>query len=164
MAKLDKATFACGCFWGVQQAFDETAGVVKTTVGYTGGHLQNPTYENVCYDDTGHAEACEVEFDPKKVSYEKLLEKFWSIHDPTQFHRQGPDVGSQYRSAIFSHGEKQGELAEKSKKQLQKKLDEGGEYAGKKIVTEITAAPKFWPAEDYHQKYYLKHPGAVCHV
>lgn len=156
MKKLEKATFAAGCFWGIQAAFDKFKGVIKTTVGYTGGHFNNPSYEDVCSDTTGHAEAIEIEYDPKIISYEKLLEIFWKIHNPTQVNRQGPDIGEQYRSAIFYYNEKQKKLAEKSKEKESKKYN-------KPIATEITKASKFYPAENYHQKYYLRHP-VVCHI
>ena len=151
--KTQLATFAAGCFWHVEEAFMHMKGVVKTTVGYTGGHMEKPTYENVCSDTTGHAEALQVEFEPNKVSYEELLNKFWEIHDPTSFHKQGPDAGSQYRAAIFYHDEKQKDLALKSKNKLQK----SEKFKNKKIVTEIIKASKFYPAEEYHQKYFQKH-------
>ena len=139
-------------------AFDkfENEGVLKTTVGYTGGKTKNPSYEDVCNGRTGHAESVFVEFNPKKISYEKLLEIFWMIHNPTQVNRQGPDIGSQYRSAIFYMNEKQRKSAEKSKTQIQKKYD-------KPIATEITKSSAFYPAEKYHQKYYLTHP-VYCHI
>ena len=151
--KTEIATFAAGCFWHVEEAFMHIEGVIKTTVGYTGGHMENLTYEDVCSDTTGHAEAIEVEFDPKPVSYEDLLNTFWEIHDPTSYHKQGPDAGSQYRAAIFYHDEKQKQAAMKSKNKLQK----SGKYKNKKIVTEIAKASKFYPAEEYHQKYFEKH-------
>ena len=153
---IEKATFGAGCFWGVQAAFDKIKGVVNTVVGYTGGHFNNPSYEDVCSDNTGHAEAIEVEFDSKTVSYQELLEIFWKIHDPTQVNRQGPDVGEQYRSAIFYYDDKQKLTAKKSLEKESKKYN-------KKIATEITKASKFYPAEGYHQKYYLRHP-VVCHI
>ncbi len=156
--KLEKATFACGCFWGVQAAFDRVKGVVKTTVGYTGGHLDKPAYEDVCTDRTGHAEAIEIEYDPKKVSYEKLLDTFWTLHDPTQVNRQGPDVGSQYRSAIFYNNEAQRKATVKAKDSLEK----SGKYS-KPIATEIIKATAFYPAEAYHQKYLEKRGAFVCH-
>ncbi len=155
--KTEKATFAAGCFWGVEEAFRALPGVVETRVGYTGGHSKNPTYKEVCTDTTGHAEAVEVTFDPSKTSYEKLLEKFWEIHDPTTLNRQGPDVGSQYRSAIFYQHEDQKKLAEISK------VGKRGEHKNP-IVTEITQATEFYPAEDYHQKYILKGGSSACHV
>ena len=156
MKKLEKATFAAGCFWGGQATFDKIKVVIKTTVGYTGGNFKNPSYEDVCSDITGHAEAVEIEYDPKVVSYEKLLDVFWRIHDPTTINKQGPDIGTQYRSAIFYHKEKQKLLAIKSKEKESKKYKN-------KIVTEIKKASKFYPAEGYHQKYYLTHK-VVCHI
>ncbi|VVB58357.1 Peptide methionine sulfoxide reductase MsrA [Candidatus Anstonella stagnisolia] len=155
--KLEKACFAAGCFWGVQEVFDSLKGVKKTTVGYTGGSTKNPTYGQVCSKTTGHAESVLVEFDPKEISYGKLLETFWGCHDPTTLNRQGPDVGSNYRSAIFFFGKKQGEEAKKSMQEEQKK------HSGK-IVTQVVPATEFYPAEEYHQKYYLKNGGASCHV
>ncbi len=157
-SKSEKATFACGCFWGVQAEFDSVKGVLKTTVGYTGGRPNNPAYEDVCTDRTGHAEAVEVEFDPKNVSYPKLVEKFFSIHDPTQANRQGPDVGSQYRSAIFYHDDEQKKEAIKVKDTVSK----SGKF-NKPIATEIIKAKAFHPAEDYHQKYLEKRGMNVCH-
>ncbi|MHB9035381.1 MAG: peptide-methionine (S)-S-oxide reductase MsrA [Armatimonadota bacterium] len=158
----EKATFAAGCFWGVESAFRELIGkgVVSTTVGYTGGHTENPTYEDVCSHTTGHAEAVEIQFDPSKISYKELLDVFWSIHDPTTPNRQGPDVGSNYRSAIFYHNPEQLKAAEESKAQLEK----SGKFK-RPIVTEITPAGVFYPAEDYHQQYYEKRGIApACHV
>ena len=152
--KIEKATFASGCFWGVQALFDKVPGVLSTIVGYTGGKTKNPSYEEVCTDKTGHAEAIEITYDTAKISFEKLLEFFWENHDPTTPDRQGPDFGSQYRSAIFYHSSAQMRMAEDSKVLYQKKF-------GKKIVTEITQASNFYPAEKYHQKYYISHPG-VC--
>ena len=146
---MEKATFAAGCFWGVEAVFEKTEGVEKTTVGYTGGKTANPTYGEVCTDKTGHAEAIEIIFNPEKITYEQLLETFWMIHDPTQKNRQGPDIGTQYRSAIFYHNEEQKKIAEQSKMQKEKDL-------GVKIQTEITAATEFYPAEEYHQKYLKK--------
>lgn len=151
-----KAIFASGCFWGVQAAFDKIKGVIKTTVGYTGGNFENPSYEDVCSDKTNHAEAILIEYNPKIVSYEKLLEIFWKIHDPTQLNRQGPDIGSQYRSSIFYFNEKQKKIALNSIKKQEKLIKN-------KIVTKLEKANKFYPAEDYHQKYYLTHP-VVCHI
>jgi peptide-methionine (S)-S-oxide reductase len=151
---MQKATFAAGCFWGVQAAFDQVKGVVGTNVGYTGGHVDHPTYEMVSSHTTGHAESVEVTFDPAKVSYKQLLDIFWQIHDPTQGNRQGWDMGSNYRSAIFYHSPEQKAEAEASLKEEQTKLK-------KKMTTEITAAPTFWRAEDYHQKYDQKH-GVSC--
>ncbi len=152
------ATFACGCFWSVQAAFDRVRGVVKTTVGYTGGHLKNPSYEDVCTGSTGHAEAVEAEFDPKRVSYGELLDIFWSIHDPTQVNGQGPDTGPQYRSAIFTHSAEQKNEAIKAKEALGK----SGKYA-KPLATEIAQAAEFYPAEGYHQKYLGKRRQFLCH-
>jgi peptide-methionine (S)-S-oxide reductase len=153
--KTEKAIFAAGCFWGIQAAFDQVKGVVKTTAGYTGGTTEKPAYEDVCSGETGHAEAVLVEFDPKTVNFEQLLDLFWDIHDPTQFNRQGPDVGTQYRSAIFYYNDKQKETAEKSLKKHQYKTK-------KKISTQIVHAGEFYPAEDYHQKYYKKHKVVAC--
>jgi peptide-methionine (S)-S-oxide reductase len=161
MGCTEQATFAAGCFWGVEEAFRTLPGVISTQVGYTGGHTETPTYEQVCSGETGHAEALLVMFDADAISYEQLLEVFWRCHRPTQLNRQGPDVGSQYRSAIFCHTPKQRELAERTKKQL----DESGRY-DKPIVTQVAAAATFWPAETYHQQYLLKHgrAGATCHL
>lgn len=158
--KLEAATFAAGCFWGVEETFRCTEGVVETEVGYTGGDFDNPTYEDVCADKTGHAEAVQVKFDPSVISYEDLLGIFWKAHDPTTLNRQGPDVGAQYRSAIFYHSDEQKRLAEKSRKELV----ETGEYAEGDIVTEIVSAGKWWPAEEYHQKYVMKKGGGSCAV
>ena len=155
--QTQKSTFAAGCFWHVQIAFDQVKGVIKTTVGYTGGNMENPNYEDVCTDETGHAEAVLVEFDPKKVSYENLLVICWKSHDPTQLNRQGPDVGSQYKSVIFYHNEKQKLLATRSKQKEQKKYK-------KPIVTEILQASNFYPAEEYHQRYLEKRGLATCKI
>ena len=154
---MQKATFAAGCFWHVEEAFREIKGVISTTVGYTGGKMKNPTYEEVCTDETGHAEAVQIEYDPKIVPYEKLLDAFWTIHDPTQKNRQGPDEGTQYRSAIFYHTEEQKKIAEKSLKEEQKKNEE-------KIPTEITKATVFYPAEEHHQKYLMKRGQKTCGI
>jgi len=159
MAKLEKATFAAGCFWGVEEIFASTKGVKATMVGYTGGNMVNPTYKDVCSSMTGHAEAVEVEFDPKEVSYEALLDIFWANHNPTMMNRQGPDVGDQYRSAIFYHSDKQKKAAEKSKD----KIESSGKWK-KPIVTQIAAAVKFYKAEDYHQRYLQKRGLSNCHV
>jgi len=145
---MEKATFAAGCFWGVEIKFRKLNGVISTQVGYTGGHKEHPTYEEVCSDSTGHAEAVEVIFDPEKISYKKLLEVFWDIHNPTSYHRQGSDIGSQYRSTIFFHNKEQEKLALESKIELEK----SGRF-DTAIVTEILAASKLWRAEEYHQKY-----------
>ncbi|MFH0801567.1 MAG: bifunctional methionine sulfoxide reductase B/A protein [bacterium] len=155
--RIEKATFAAGCFWGVEETFRTQKGVVSTRVGYTGGTMKNPTYEDVCAGGTGHAEAVEVEYDPSIVSYEKLLDFFWKIHDPTTPNRQGPDVGSNYRSAIFYWNESQEKAALESKERLEK----SGKF-GRKIVTEIVPASEFYPAEEYHQKYDLKHGIKSC--
>lgn len=152
------ATFAAGCFWGVEDAFRGVKGVTSTTVGYTGGHTKNPTYKDVCGHATGHAEAVEVEFDPQQVSYQKLLDLFWEIHDPTQLNRQGPDVGSQYRSAIFFHDPEQEAAARASKAALEK----SGKFKSA-IVTDIAPAPEFYRAEDYHQQYFEKRGVKSCH-
>lgn len=147
-----KATFGAGCFWHVEDLLRKTKGVKSTQVGYIGGKLANPTYEEVCTDTTGHAEAVQVEYDPNEISYDELLIVFWSNHDPTSINRQGPDVGNQYRSAIFFHNEEQKKIAEKSKEELEK----SGKFQ-KRIVTEIVSAPEFYKAEEYHQKYFQKH-------
>jgi peptide-methionine (S)-S-oxide reductase len=150
----EKAIFAAGCFWHVQDVFSKIPGIIKTTVGYTAGKIKNPTYEQVSYGKTGHVEAIEIIFDSDKIKYEKLLETFWKIHDPTTLNRQGADIGTNYRSAIFYFNEKEREIAEKSKQEIQKKYD-------KPIVTEITKAKTFYPAEEYHQKY-LEKNGQTC--
>lgn len=148
---LEKATFAAGCFWGVEAAFQKIKGVISTRVGYTGGDKKNPSYEEVCTGKTGHAEAVEVVFDSSKVTYDTLLNFFWDMHDPTTFNRQGLDVGSQYRSAIFYHNDKQKAISLISKKKIQK----SGRYT-KDIVTEIMPASEFYFAEDFHQNYLKK--------
>ena len=148
---LELATFAAGCFWGVEETFRTTKGVVETVVGFMGGSTEKPSYAQVCTDKTGHAEVVQLKYDPKKISYEKLLEIFWTQHDPTQINKQGPDIGSQYRSEIFFHNEEQKKLAEKSKA----KLEDSGKL-NEKIATQITPAADFWPAEEYHQKYLMK--------
>ena len=156
----EKAAFAAGCFWGVEAAFREVKGVVKTAVGFAGGRTKNPAYEEVCTNTTGHAETVLVEYDPAIVSYEQLLNVFFSIHDPTTLNRQGPDVGSQYRSAIFYYTPQQGKAAQIFKK----KLTESGKFK-KPIITEITPAGEFYQAEDYHQRYYQKHGlKPTCHI
>jgi peptide-methionine (S)-S-oxide reductase len=156
---LHVATFAAGCFWGIEEAFRKIKGVRSTMVGYTGGKLANPTYEDVCTDGTGHAESVQVQYDPKEVSYEQLLEVFWSIHDPTTKNRQGPDIGSQYRSMISYHTPEQEAIAKKSKEELEK----SGRFKNK-IVTEIVSASTFYKAEEYHQKYYQKRGGGSCYL
>jgi peptide-methionine (S)-S-oxide reductase len=153
--RLQHATFAAGCFWGVEASFREIEGVVRTSVGYTGGHTVDPSYEQVCADGTGHAEAVDVWFDPALVSYDELLNVFWSIHDPTTPNRQGWDLGSQYRSAVFFHDAEQERLAIASRDQRQASL-------ARQIVTQIVPAPAFYDAEEYHQRYYEKHGGAAC--
>ncbi len=156
---MEIATFAAGCFWGVEAAFRETPGVVATRVGYTGGTLANPSYRDVCSDRTGHAEAVEVAYDPAKISYEQLLKVFWENHDPTQRNRQGPDVGSQYRSAIFFHSPEQEASARASVERLQS----GGRFR-RPIVTEIVPAAPFYEAEEYHQQYLEKRGLATCRI
>jgi peptide-methionine (S)-S-oxide reductase len=155
----EKAMFGAGCFWGVEATFREVPGVVNTTVGYAGGHTKNPTYEEVCTDLTGHAEVVLVEYDPEKVSYEQLLEVFWNCHDPTQLNRQGPDVGTQYRSVIFAFTPEQREAAEASRERLER----SGRYS-RPIVTQILPAPEFYPAEEYHQRYLEKRGLRSCHM
>jgi peptide-methionine (S)-S-oxide reductase len=156
---MDKATFAAGCFWGVEDAFRQVKGVVSTTVGYTGGTKANPSYKDVCTGATGHAEAVELEFDPQEVSYLELLAVFWKSHDPTTLNRQGPDFGTQYRSAIFFHDAGQEKTARDSKDVLEKK----GAF-GRPIVTQIQAAGPFYRAEEYHQQYFEKQGIRSCHI
>ncbi len=155
----EKATFGAGCFWGVQAEFDKVEGVISTQVGFMGGTLENPSYRDVCGHKTGHAEVVEVTFDPEKVPYEKLLDVFWSIHDPTTLNRQGPDVGDQYRSAIFYYSEEQKAAAEASKAAQER----SGRFK-RPIVTQIVPAQTFWRAEEYHQKYLEKRGAASCHI
>jgi peptide-methionine (S)-S-oxide reductase len=152
---LKKATFGAGCFWGVEAAFRSTQGVTGTKVGYAGGPVANPTYEQVCSDTTGHAEVVEVTYDPEQVPYEQLLTIFWLEHDPTQLNRQGPDVGSQYRSVVFVHDEEQRAAAEASREAVQARFT-------RPVVTQIEAAPPFWEAEDYHQQYLEKRGLSSC--
>jgi peptide-methionine (S)-S-oxide reductase len=154
---MEIATFAAGCFWGVELKFSQVPGVIATRVGYTGGHVANPGYERVCHGDTGHAEAIEITFDPNIVTYTDLLDVLWDIHNPTTLNRQGPDIGTQYRSAIFYHDEQQHAAAESSKQQLQN----SGRFS-LPITTEITAASEFYPAEEYHQKYLEKNGVNHC--
>ncbi|MGZ3496291.1 MAG: peptide-methionine (S)-S-oxide reductase MsrA [Vulcanimicrobiaceae bacterium] len=156
MTQTAKATFAAGCFWGVEAAFRQIPGVLEAISGYTGGHTVKPTYRDVCSDSTGHAEAVEVTYDPSVVTYDQLLDAFWKIHDPTTMNRQGPDVGSQYRSAIFTHGPEQAAAAKAS-------LEREQANHKRPIVTEIVDAPAFYPAEDYHQRYFERH-GVACHI
>jgi len=159
MANTEKATFAAGCFWGVEAEFRQIPGVVSTSVGYTGGQTEDPTYKQVCTDRTGHAEAVEVVYDPSRVSYLQLLKVFWENHDPTTLNRQGPDVGSQYRSAVFYHTPEQQAAAKASKEELER----SGRYR-RSIVTQIVAAPDYYPAEDYHQQYLEKRGLATCRI
>lgn len=156
---MEKTTFAAGCFWGVEETFRTTPGVLETQVGYTGGHTANPTYHDVCSDGTGHAEAVEVTYDPAKVSYDTLLKIFWENHNPTQVDRQGPDVGSQYRSAIFFHTAEQERAAKASKEALEK----SGKFS-RPIATQIMKAEPFYRAEEYHQQYLLKRGQTHCHI
>src|SRR5437773_10996084 len=156
---MAKASFAAGCFWGVEAAFRQVEGVLSTAVGYEGGHFENPTYEDVCTGRTGHAETVEVEYDPSRVSYEDLLKVFWENHDPTTLNRQGPDVGTQYRSAIFFHNPEQEAVARASKA----RLESSGKYR-RPIVTEIAPASEFYKAEEYHQQYLEKRGLSVCHM
>ena len=156
---MEKATFGAGCFWGVEAAFRQIKGVTSTAVGYAGGTLKNPTYEDVCTDRTGHAEVVQVDYDPSRITYEELLKLFWENHDPTTLNRQGPDFGSQYRSVIFYHTPEQQKAAEASRAALEK----SGRYP-RPIVTEILPAPEFYPAEDYHQQYLEKRGLAHCHL
>lgn len=158
-SEMMKAIFAAGCFWGVQDAFDMLDKGLTTTVGYTGGHTKHPTYEQVCRHNTGHTEAVMVEFNPEKITYEELLDAFWNMHDPTQHYRQGPDIGDQYRSAIFYTTPEQ----EKEALESRDELAASGEYDNP-ITTEITAATEFYPAEDYHQKYSQKIGQSSCHI
>jgi peptide-methionine (S)-S-oxide reductase len=153
----EKATFGAGCFWGVEIEFRNVPGVVDTAVGYEGGTLPNPTYEDVCSHTTGHAEVVQVEFDPDEVSYDQLLDVFWSVHDPTQVNRQGPDIGSNYRSVIFFHSPEQEEKALESKARAQARFD-------RPIATEISPASDFWRAEEYHQQYLVKRGLATCRI
>jgi peptide-methionine (S)-S-oxide reductase len=153
----EKATFGAGCFWGVEVAFRNVPGVTDTAVGYMGGTVANPTYEQVCTDRTGHAEVVQVEYDPDEVSYEQLLDTFWEEHDPTQLNRQGPDFGSQYRSVVFFHSPEQQEQALASKARIQAQN-------GEPVVTEIVPASDFWRAEEYHQQYLVKRGVAICRI
>ena len=152
------ATFGAGCFWGIEAAFQKVSGVIDTAVGYSGGRTVDPTYKDVCADETGHAEVVQVTFDPAKISYDSLLNVFWEIHDPTQVNRQGPDFGSQYRTAIFFHSPEQEAAARKSLAAVQA----SGKFR-RPIATEITAAGPFYRAEEYHQKYLQKRGAASCH-
>jgi peptide-methionine (S)-S-oxide reductase len=153
----EKATFGAGCFWQVEVEYRNTPGVTDVAVGYEGGSVPNPTYEDVCTDRTGHAEVVEVDFDPDEVSYEQLVERFFELHDPTQLNRQGPDMGSQYRSAIFFHDPGQRQVAEAVKERAQ-------ERHSRPVVTSLEPASQFWPAEDYHQRYLEKRGLATCRI
>ncbi|MGH9325706.1 MAG: peptide-methionine (S)-S-oxide reductase MsrA [Terriglobia bacterium] len=155
---MEKATFAAGCFWGVEAMFRAVPGVISTRVGYAGGRLENPTYQEVCTDRTGHAEAVEVTYDPEHVSYDELLDAFWKGHDPTTLNRQGPDVGTQYRSAIFYHSPEQEAAAHASRERL-----ENSGKCRQPMVTEVLPASQFWQAEDYHQQYLEKRRLVQCH-
>jgi peptide-methionine (S)-S-oxide reductase len=156
---MEKATFGAGCFWGVEETFRRLPGVESTQVGYMGGHTSNPTYKQVCTDGTGHAEVVEVTFDPSKIAYPDLLGVFWANHDPTTMNRQGPDVGAQYRSAVFYHSPEQQAEAQSFKEKLER-----SKIYKRPIVTEITAAGEFWRAEDYHQQYLAKRGQSHCHI
>jgi len=153
------ATFGAGCFWGIEAAFRRVPGVLDAAAGYSGGNTQNPSYQEVCTDSTGHAEVVQVTFDPEKISYDQLLGVFWTIHDPTQVNRQGPDYGKQYRTAIFFHSPEQEATAKKSKQAL-----EASGKLRRPIATEITPAGPFWRAEEYHQRYLEKRCAASCHI
>ena len=155
---MEKATFAAGCFWGVEDAFQKFPGVSDAVSGYEGGHIENPTYPQVSTGRTGHAESVEVTYDSAVVSYEKLVRRFFQIHDPTQMNRQGPDVGEQYRSVIFYHSSEQKEVAERVMKELTPN------YLPSTIATSIEPAQTFWRAEEYHQNYAETHPNAACHI
>ncbi len=154
---MNKATFAAGCFWSVEQKFKETTGVTSTQVGYMGGQTQNPSYEQVCTGETGHAEVVDITFNPDEVSFEKLLEIFWHLHDPTTLNQQGPDIGTQYRSALFFHSQEQQEAALKSMSNRQQEI-------GRTIVTEVTKASTFYKAEEYHQCYLEKNGIGTCKI
>ena len=156
---MEKATFGGGCFWGVEETFRQLPGVVSTQVGYMGGQTKNPTYKQVCTDGTGHAEVVEVTFDPSKISYPDLLGVFWANHDPTTSNRQGPDVGAQYRSAVFYHTPEQAAAARTFKEKLER-----SQIYKRPIVTEITPAGEFWRAEEYHQQYLAKRGQSHCHI
>jgi peptide-methionine (S)-S-oxide reductase len=156
---LQLATFAAGCFWGVEESFRRIKGVKSTMVGYTGGRLANPRYKDVCTDLTGHAEAIQVQYDPEEITYEELLKVFWSTHNPTTKNRQGPDVGSQYRSVIFYHTPEQELSARRSVEEVEK----SGRFSNNRIVTEIVPATAFYKAEEFHQKYYQKRGGGSCY-
>ena len=157
--QTEKATFGAGCFWGVEETFRNLKGVLSTAVGYVGGTKENPTYENVCTDKTGHAEAVEVEFDRAQISYDQLLDVFWSNHNPTTLNRQGPDIGTQYRSVIFYHSPEQQAAAKASKEKVEK-----SRRFNRSVVTQIEPAPNFWRAEEYHQRYLQKRSRSHCAI
>lgn len=159
MSQTEKATFGAGCFWGVEETFRQIPGVVGAAVGYAGGKTENPTYREVCSDRTGHAEVVQVEYDPERVTYDQLLDVFWKAHDPTQLNRQGPDHGSQYRSAIFYHSPEQEKAALASKERLQ-----ASGRVSRPVVTEVAPAGPFWLAEEYHQQYLRKRGITSCHI
>jgi peptide-methionine (S)-S-oxide reductase len=156
---MEKATFAAGCFWGVEARFQQLPGVIATAVGYEGGLLASPTYQQVCTDRTGHAEAVEIDFDPSKISYQQLLDEFFALHDPTQLNRQGPDWGTQYRSVVFYRSPEQ----EKAAKETIARLTAEKRFS-KPVVTQVVPAETFWRAEDYHQKYLEKRGAVSCHI
>ena len=156
---MEKATFAAGCFWGVEARFQQLPGVIATAVGYEGGLLASPTYQQVCTDRTGHAEAVEIDFDPSKISYQQLLDEFFALHDPTQLDRQGPDWGTQYRSVVFYRSPEQ----EKAAKETIARLTAEKRFS-KPVVTQVVPAETFWRAEDYHQKYLEKRGAVSCHI
>jgi peptide-methionine (S)-S-oxide reductase len=157
---MEKATFGAGCFWGVEAAFAAIPGVTETAVGYEGGSLDKPTYKDVCTDQTGHAEVVELDFDPEKVTYDQLLDKFFSLHDPTTMNRQGPDWGTQYRSVVFFHSPEQERKARAKIEQLTNE----GQFKPRRIVTQVVPAASFWRAEEYHQRYLEKRGAASCHI
>jgi peptide-methionine (S)-S-oxide reductase len=154
------ATFGGGCFWGVEESFRTVRGVIRTAVGYMGGSVKAPTYEQVCTGETGHAEVVQVTYDPAVISYQQLLDIFWSVHDPTQLNRQGPDLGPNYRSVIFYHDPEQGKIARKSKNDV----ETSGRFGFGKVVTQIQPAGEFYRAEEYHQQYFAKRGGGSCHI
>lgn len=156
---MENATFGAGCFWGVELRFRQLPGVIDTAVGYAGGHLDNPGYRDVCSDTTGHAEVVQITYDPQQLDYQTLLQLFWDSHDPTTLNRQGPDIGSQYRSVIFYHTPQQEQLARQSLQNLQ----QSGRFS-RPIVTQIEPAPTFWRAEEYHQRYLEKRGLGSCHI
>jgi peptide-methionine (S)-S-oxide reductase len=156
---MEKATFGAGCFWGIEAEFRDIPGVIDALVGYEGGHTQNPSYKDVCTDRTGHAEVVQVEYDPSKVSYDRLLDAFWQMHDPTQVNRQGPDVGTQYRTVIFYHSPEQEQAARASKA----RLEASGRFK-RPIATQIEPAGEFYRAEEYHQQYLAKRGLRHCHI